>query len=75
MTDYIVEALPTLANTPTEFKVQYTKVVRDIKGNDVVVIDEENTEQVTIEQLQAQKLNLQESIKRIDAKIEAITKL
>lgn len=78
--DYTIEkvALPQL-NMPIEqpevFEIKRVKTVVDVNGNEVEVFDDANTEKLTLAQLQAKKVRLQDEIKEIDAMLVEISKL
>lgn len=57
------------------FTIKYFKTAIDVDGNEVQVVDDYRTEQVTVEQLESQKISLQNAIKEIDAKLAEISKL
>lgn len=60
---------------PTVYNIKYTKEVTTLEGKKVEVIDDQRTEQVTVAQLEAQKVNYQNAIKTIDEKLDTISKL
>ena len=57
------------------YLIKYTKTAIQEDGKEVTVIDENRTEQVTVEQLEAQKLSYQNAIKQIDEKLSTRSKL
>lgn len=57
------------------FTVKYFKTAVDVEGNKVEVVDDNRIENVTIKQLEAQKVSYQNMIKEIDNKLLEITKL
>ena len=80
MSDYIVEAVQPVEVMPEPqqeqvYTIKYTKVVKDLEGNDVTVIDDQRTEQITITQIKSQIASYQNAIKECEAKLEAIAKL
>lgn len=80
MSDYVIEAGQPIEVMPEPqqeqvYTIKYTKVVKDLEGNDVTVIDDQRTERVTVAQLESQKLSYQNAIKAVEAKLEAIAKL
>ena len=77
MSDYVIEAGQPIEVMPQPemeqvYTIKYTKVVKDLEGNDVTVIDDQRTEQVTVSQLESQKLSYQNAIKAIDEKLAKI---
>ena len=48
------------------YLIKYTKVAKEVDGKEVTVIDENRTEQVTVAQLESQKVSYQNAIKIID---------
>lgn len=80
MSDYIVEAGQPVEVMPEPqqeqvYTIKYTKVVKDLEGNDVTVIDDQRTEQITITQIKSQIASYQNAIKVCEGKLEAIAKL
>lgn len=75
--DYIIEATQEAVEQvqPAVFQIKYTKEVETVDGEKVVIVDENRTERVTVEQLQAQKTSYLNAIKEIDAKLAGIVKL
>ena len=78
--NYIVEKTTSQleAMKPAEvdtYLIKYTKVAKEVDGTEVTVIDEERTEQVTVEQLESQKVSHQEAIKQIEEKLSIIKAL
>ena len=72
---FIVEAGTQIMPQPEQVKtytIKYTKVVKDLEGNDVEVIDDQRIEVVTKEQLESQKAQYQRMITEIDAKLSEI---
>ena len=72
---YIIEAGTQIMPQPEQVKtytIKYTKVVKDLEGNDVEVIDDQRIEVVTKEQLESQKAQYQRMITEIDAKLSEI---
>jgi hypothetical protein len=79
MSNFIIEAGQPIPEPMPEqqqvFTIKYTKVVKDLKGNDVTVIDEQRTETVTKEQLEAQKLQHQKMISELEEKLARIEEM
>jgi len=78
MPDYMIEQVSQEFAQPVEpaiYLIKYTKEVETVDGQKVVVVDENRTEQITIDQLEAQKASLQTQIKAIDLKLAEIAKL
>lgn len=80
MSDYIIEAGQPIEVMPQPqqeqvYTIKYTKVVKDLEGNDVTVIDEQRTEQTTVDQLKSQIVSYQNAIKVCEGKLEVIAKL
>jgi hypothetical protein len=77
--DYIIEktSSPTMIQpeNPQYYVIKYTKIVKDLEGNDVVIIDEQRTETITKEQLESQKMSYQKAITEIDAKLKRIAEI
>ena len=57
------------------FLIKYTKTAKEVDGKEVIVIDEDRTEQTTVAQLEAQKLSYQNAISDINTKLAEIAKL
>ncbi len=80
MSDYIIEAGQPVEVMPQPqqeqvYTIKYTKVVKDLEGNDVEIIDDQRTERVTISQLESQKQGYQNAIKQVDEKLAKIKEM
>lgn len=78
MSNYIVEVGQPIVAIPQQeqvYTIKYTKVVKDLEGNDVTVIDDQRTERVTVDQIKSQIASYQNAIKVCEGKLEAIAKL
>lgn len=60
---------------PAYYTIKHIKEVETVDGKKVTVIDEQRTEQVTVEQLENQKKSYQNAITEIDRKLAEIAKL
>lgn len=78
MQDIIIEKIETVQpvmNTQEAYLIKHTKEVETVSGEKATIVDENRTEQVTVEGLEAQKASLQAQIKEIDVKLAEISKL
>ena len=80
MSDYVIEAGQPIEVMPQPemeqvYTIKYTKVAKDLKGNDIEVVDDGRTETTTVPQLEAQKAQYQKMVEEIDAKLAIISKL
>jgi hypothetical protein len=79
MSDFIIEKGQSIPEPMPEqqqvYTIKYTKVVKDLEGNDVTVIDDQRTETVTKAGLEAQKAQYQKMISEIDEKLAKIEEL
>lgn len=75
MNNIIIEKLPNQENQLNRYLIKHTKTVKDINGNDVVIIDETLTEEVTLEGLQSLRNEYIRLMEEIDEKIQFITNL
>lgn len=57
------------------YEVQYFKTATDVEGKEVEVVDDQRIQRITVSQLEAQKVSLQNQIKEIDTKLLEIAKL
>jgi GH35 family endo-1,4-beta-xylanase len=57
------------------FTIKYLKEAVNVDGVKVEVIDDQRTDQITVAQLEAQKVSLQNQITEIDVKLGIIGKL
>lgn len=78
--DYTIEKveLPQLnvpITQPDVYEIKRVKTVTDVSGNEVEVLDDTQTERLTLQQLQDKKARLQAEIKEIDGMLVAISKL
>jgi hypothetical protein len=76
--EYIVKKveapkMPAILSAPTMpdmYVLVYTKVIQDVDGKDVTVVDHE--ERISVDQLTTQKAALQSQMNEMDKKIAAI---
>lgn len=78
MSDFIIEKIVSeqeVVSNPTRYQVKYIRELEKVDGTKVVVVDEDRTQQVTVEQLDEQIASYQAQIDELSAKKTAIIAL